>query len=77
MLHYKDYEGEFEFDPIAKIFFGRITNISDIVTFKSDTEDGIEQAFQESVDDYLEFCAERAYSQISKQYEESLKKLED
>lgn len=57
MLTYKGYNGQFSFDAEAGIFFGRVIDISDVVTFKADTADEVIEAFEDSVDDYLEFCA--------------------
>jgi len=58
MMHYKGYTGKVEFDPDAKILFGRVIDPKDIITFEGMTVDEIQQAFKDSVDDYLEFCQE-------------------
>lgn len=58
MLTYKGYKGHFEVDTEAKIIFGRVLDIRDVVTFKGKTVEEAEQAFKDSVDDYLEFCQE-------------------
>jgi predicted HicB family RNase H-like nuclease len=55
-LTYKGYAAIIEFDAADKIFVGRIVGIRDIVSFHAETVKGIEVAFQESVDDYLEAC---------------------
>ncbi len=57
-MNYKGYTGKVEFDSEAKLFFGRVINIKDVITFEGTTADEILQAFYDSVDDYLEFCAE-------------------
>ena len=59
MLKYKGYVGVVAFDDEAEIFHGEVINMSDVVTFQGETAHGIKQAFIDSVDDYLEFCAER------------------
>jgi predicted HicB family RNase H-like nuclease len=59
MMKYKDYTGHVEYDDEAKIFHGEVLGIKDVVTFQGTTVDEIEQAFKDSVDDYLAFCAER------------------
>ena len=38
--------------------FGRVIDMKDVITFKGTTVDEIRQAFHDSVDDYLEFCAQ-------------------
>jgi predicted HicB family RNase H-like nuclease len=58
MLNYKGYTGYLEIDEDAGIIFGRILDIRDVVTFKGDTVTETKQAFQDSIDDYLEFCQE-------------------
>jgi predicted HicB family RNase H-like nuclease len=59
MMKYKGYTGHVEYDHEAKIFHGEVLGIKDVVTFQGTTVDEIEQAFKDSVDDYLAFCMER------------------
>ncbi len=56
MLYYKGYSGDLEVDVDSGILFGRVLDIRDVVTFKGETVAEAKQAFQDSVDDYLEFC---------------------
>lgn len=56
MLEYKGYIGHAEYDAGAHAFHGEVLDTSDVITFQSDTASGLERAFRESVDDYLEFC---------------------
>lgn len=56
MLKYKDYQAILEIDAEAGIFHGEIINIRDVVTFEGISVDELQQAFRESVVDYLEFC---------------------
>lgn len=57
MLEYKDYVGTVELDEGA--FVGRVAGLRDVITFEGRTADEVEQAFRESIDDYLDFCAAR------------------
>ncbi|MGX9366939.1 type II toxin-antitoxin system HicB family antitoxin [Desulfoplanes sp. PS50] len=57
-LAYKGYLGETTFDKDAKLFYGRVINTRDTITFQSDDAKQLEQEFQASVDTYLEFCRE-------------------
>ena len=59
MMEYKGYFGKVEFDDEANIFHGEVINLRDVVTFQGETVKELRQAFRESVDDYLEFCAVR------------------
>jgi len=58
-MEYKGYSAKVEFDEDANIFHGEVINLRDVVTFEGETVDQLRQAFQESIDDYLEFCGER------------------
>ena len=55
---YKGYSADIEIDFEDHILHGRIDGIRDLVTFESETVDGIVREFHSAVDDYLEFCAE-------------------
>ncbi len=39
------------------VLHGDIIGMRDAVTFEADSVPGLQQAFEDSVDDYLEFCA--------------------
>jgi len=59
MMEYKGYLGRAEFDDEADVFHGEVINIRDVVTFQGKSVDELRQAFEDSVQDYLAFCAER------------------
>jgi predicted HicB family RNase H-like nuclease len=59
LLQYKGYLGKVEYDAQAEIFFGEVINIRDVITFQGDCVGDLRKGFEESVEDYLEFCAER------------------
>jgi len=56
---YKGYEGVVKFDEEARIFHGEVISTRDVITFQGSTVDELEQAFRDSIDEYLAFCAER------------------
>ncbi len=58
-MHYKGYIGVAEFDEEAQVFFGRVVNVRDTITFQSDNAKQIIHEFEASVDDYLDFCKEK------------------
>ncbi len=68
MMKHKRYVGKVEYDAEAKKLHGEVVGMRDVITFEASTVAGIEKAFRESVDDYLEFCRargekpERSYS---------------
>lgn len=59
MLKYKGYHGQVEFDEEAGLFHGEVVDLRDVITFQGKSVDELEQAFQDSVDDYLDLCRER------------------
>jgi predicted HicB family RNase H-like nuclease len=59
MIEYKGYFAKVEFDDEANIFHGEVINLRDVITFQGQTVDELREAFGDSIDDYLEFCAER------------------
>ena len=61
-MNYKGYIGRVEFDDEAEIFHGEIVNLRDVVTFQGRTVDELRRAFEDSIDDYLAWCAERGKS---------------
>ncbi len=58
MMEYKGYIGVVEYDDEAKILHGEVANIRDVITFQAKSVDELEQAFRDSIDDYLAFCKE-------------------
>jgi len=59
MMEYKGYLAHVEFDDEANIFHGEVINIQDVITFQGKSVGELHQAFIDSVEDYLAFCAER------------------
>jgi predicted HicB family RNase H-like nuclease len=58
-MEYKGYIAKVEFDDEANIFHGEVINAHDVITFEGDCVQDLRQAFTDSVEDYLEFCASR------------------
>ncbi len=59
MIKYKGYLGKIEYDDEAKIFHGEVIGLKDVITFQGTSVEELEQAFQESIDDYLAWCKQR------------------
>jgi predicted HicB family RNase H-like nuclease len=57
MMEYKGYLGHLEFDDEAEIFHGEVINTRDVITFQGKTVEEIKEAFRDSVEDYLKYCA--------------------
>jgi len=58
-LEYKGYKGHVEFDDEADLFYGEVLGTRDVITFGGTSVRELRKAFRESIEDYLEFCAER------------------
>ena len=58
ILEYKNYQGRYEYDSDAGIFHGDVLLEKDVVTFQGRSLDELQSALAESVECYLEFCAE-------------------
>jgi predicted HicB family RNase H-like nuclease len=59
-MKYKSYEGIVRFDEDVGKFCGEVINTRDVITFHGTSVKELQQAFRDSVDDYLEFCRERS-----------------
>lgn len=59
MMKYKGYTGYVVYDDEAHIFHGEVVGLKAVITFQGTSVDEIEQAFKDSIDDYIEWCKER------------------
>jgi predicted HicB family RNase H-like nuclease len=59
MMEYKGYVGRVELDAEAGLLHGEVVNTRDVITFEGSSVEELRQAFEDSVDDYLEFCRGR------------------
>jgi len=59
MMEYKGYIGKVEIDEDAGVLHGEVINVRDVITFEGASVEEVQKAFRDSVDDYLDFCAER------------------
>jgi len=59
MIEYKGYVAKIEFDDESDIFHGEVVNLRDVITFQGKSVEELRTAFQDSIADYLSFCAER------------------
>ena len=57
-MKYNGYVARIEYDEVDRIFVGHLAGIKDIVGFHGSTVDELEQAFHETVDNYLAICNE-------------------
>lgn len=57
-MKYKGYHGQVNYDEEAKLFHGEVAGLRDVITFQGTSVDELEQAFKDSIDEYLDFCKE-------------------
>lgn len=57
-FEYKGYVGSAEVDIEGEVLVGSLLFIRDTITYSATTPSGLETAFREAVDDYLQTCAE-------------------
>lgn len=58
MKEYKGYRADVEITD--DILHGEIAEIRDVVTFEAESAVELQLAFEDSIDDYLEFCARKS-----------------
>lgn len=59
-LNYKGYTGSIEFDEEYNSFLGSVLGLHrDGIIFEGSTVEELKKDFEESIDEYLESCAER------------------
>jgi len=58
LFSYKGYFGSAEISHEDHCLVGQLLYIDDLVMYEGESFDDLEQGFQRSVDDYIEFCAE-------------------
>jgi predicted HicB family RNase H-like nuclease len=58
-MTYRGYQAKVELDEEAGVFHGEVIKTRDVITFQGTSVKQLKQAFEDSVDDYLEFCASR------------------
>lgn len=61
-MKYRGYQGTVTYDEEVKIFHGEVIGLKDMITFQGTSVEELEQAFKDSIDDYLEFCKKKKRS---------------
>ncbi|TWI91908.1 type II toxin-antitoxin system HicB family antitoxin [Chitinophaga japonensis] len=56
ILEYKGFIGSVHFSADDDVFFGKIEEIDDLVTFEGSSVKSLHKSFREAVEDYLELC---------------------
>ncbi|WP_445497581.1 type II toxin-antitoxin system HicB family antitoxin [Photorhabdus sp. SF281] len=56
---YKGYAAKIEYSDEDQCLIGHIAGINDVIGFHADNVTELRTAFEEAIDDYLTYCAER------------------
>lgn len=56
MIEYKGYVGIYEFDETRNLFYGKVSNIDDVVTFQGKSIKVLQEAFQDAINEYMAWC---------------------
>jgi len=59
MMTYKSYFGSVHYNDDDRLFYGKLEFIHALVSYEGTDVESLRRAFEESVDDYLEFCQEK------------------
>ena len=62
LLEHRGYLGSVHYSKEDDVLHGRLEFIRDLVTYEAHDVAGLKLAFQESVDDYLQFCQDQGRS---------------
>ena len=58
LMEYKGYHAKIEFSADDNTFVGTVLGLEDTIAFDGDNVEELTAMFHESIDDYLEMCAE-------------------
>ena len=56
MINYKEYIGYFTFDETKNMFYGRVANTPDLITFQGKSVREAQEAFRDAINEHLEWC---------------------
>jgi len=59
-MKYKEYYGTVHYNDDDELFYGKLDGIRSLISYEGSDVKSLKQAFQESVNDYLETCAEKS-----------------
>lgn len=60
-MTYKGYSAKIEYSQVDHCFMGHLVSIQDIIGFHADNVAELRKSFEESVDDYITYCAGQGF----------------
>jgi len=58
MMTYQNFVGSVHYSDEDRIFYGKVEHIRSLISYEGTDVDSLRQVFEESVDEYLEQCAQ-------------------
>ena len=58
LMEYKEYHAKIEYSSEDRVFVGHVIGINDVLAFDGESISELEEMFHETIDDYLDMCAE-------------------
>ena len=55
-MKYKEYKAVIEYDEVDRLFFSRVINTQDVISFNGTMVEELQQSFKAVIDEYLEDC---------------------
>lgn len=55
-MKYREYTAAVQYDGDDGLFYGDVMDLRDTITFSGSSVEELEHAFEQAVDDYIEFC---------------------
>jgi predicted HicB family RNase H-like nuclease len=55
-LKYQDYTATIHYSAADEVFFGKVIEINDLITFEGASIAELRAGFQDAIEDYLETC---------------------
>lgn len=65
-LTYKNLTATATYSEEDSAYVGRLNVIGSVVSFEADTEEELQNAFEEAVEDYLDFCSVKSINPTTK-----------
>jgi len=58
-MKYRGYEAMIGYEDEDEVLYGRVLGIRDVITFEGTCIEELKRSFQETIDDYLQYCEEK------------------
>lgn len=66
MITHRGFIGHFDFDETYSLFLGKVANSHDLITFQGKSLSELNDAFRDSVNEYLAWCEQ--YNKIPQKF---------